>query len=65
MCDLGSVLLCFINPILGSRLFVCLFVGIKLKKHTPPPVGREVNPLGVVTHGRYCVSCFVLLTRNW
>ena len=40
-----------------SSLFVCLFVGMKPEKYTPPPVGREaalreVTPLGVVTHGQ-------------
>ena len=33
-------------------LFVCLFVGIKPKKlYSASCGGREVNPLGVVTHG--------------
>jgi len=37
----------------GVCLFVCLFVEIKNpENYTPPPVGREVNPLGVVTHGQ-------------
>jgi len=34
--------------------FVCWFVcwNKTRKPHTPPPVGREVNPLGVITHGQ-------------
>jgi len=34
--------------------FVCLFVCLMEQtpeNHTPPPVRREVNPLGVITHG--------------
>ena len=38
---------------LSPRLFVCLFVcWNKTSKTTPPPFGREVNPLGVITHGQ-------------
>jgi len=34
-------------------LFVCLFVGIKPKKlYSTSCVGREVIPLGVITHGQ-------------
>ena len=33
-------------------LFFCLFVGKNPANYTSPPVGREVNPLGVVTHGQ-------------
>ena len=34
-------------------LFVCLFVGIKPEKvYSASCVGREVNPLGVITHGQ-------------
>jgi len=33
-------------------LFVCYFVAIKPEIYTPPSVGREVNPLGVATHGQ-------------
>jgi len=34
-------------------LFVCLFVGIKHEKpYFASCVGREVNPLGVITHGQ-------------
>ena len=34
-------------------VFVCLFVGIKPQKlYSASCVGREVNPLGVVTHGQ-------------
>jgi len=34
--------------------FVCLFVcwNKTRKNYTPPPIGREVNPLGVVTDGQ-------------
>jgi len=35
--------------------FLCLFVCLleqNPKNYTPPPVGREVNPLGVITHGQ-------------
>jgi len=32
-------------------LFVCLLEP-NPKNYTPPPVGREVNPLGVITHGQ-------------
>jgi len=36
-----------------SFLFVCLFVGIKPEKLCSAScVGREVNPLGVITHGQ-------------
>ena len=34
-------------------LFVCLFVGIKPEKvYSASCVVREVNPLGVITHGK-------------
>ena len=34
-------------------LFVCLFVGIQPEKlHSASCVGREVNPMGVITHGQ-------------
>ena len=34
-------------------LFVCLFVGINFEKlYSASCVGREVNPLGVITHGQ-------------
>ena len=45
----------FGTPPAGARistvfLFVCW--NKSPKNYTPPPVGREVNPLGVVTHGQ-------------
>jgi len=33
-------------------LFVCLFVCWNKTRKTLPPVGKEVNPLGVVKHGQ-------------
>ena len=30
----------------------CLFVDMNPENYIPPPVGKEVNPLGVVTQGQ-------------
>ena len=49
-----SFFLSRLHPIPNVRVHrVCLFVGIKPEKlYSASCVGREVNPLGVVTHGQ-------------
>jgi len=45
-------------PLLVCFQFVCLFVGIKPgKQYSASCIGREVNPLGVITHGQRHKTC--------